>query len=61
MTEKDYIKEGDILITTAGKSGQIVYVSQELEDSAITCDICRLRFNNENYALGIYNFLKSEL
>lgn len=61
LTEKDYIKEGDILITTAGKSGQIVYVSQELEDSAITCDICRLRFNNENYALGIYNFLKSEL
>lgn len=61
LTEKDYIKEGDILITTAGKSGQIVYVSQELEDSAITCDICRLRFNDENYTFAIYNFLKSEL
>lgn len=61
LTEKDYIKEGDILITTAGKSGQIVYVSQELEDSAITCDICRLRFNDGNYTLGIYNFLKSKL
>ncbi|MBN1048293.1 restriction endonuclease subunit S [Clostridium botulinum] len=61
LTEKDYIIEGDILITTAGKSGQIVYVSRELEESAITCDICRLRFSDENYALGIYNFLKSDL
>lgn len=61
LTEKDYIKEGDILITTAGKSGQIVYVSQEIGDSAITCDICRVRFNDENYALSIYNFLKSKL
>jgi hypothetical protein len=60
LTEKDYIKEGDILITTAGKSGQIVYVPQELGDSAITCDICRLRFNDENCALSIYNFLKSK-
>lgn len=61
LTEKDYIKEGDILITTAGKSGQIVYVSQELEGSTITCDICRLRFNDESYTLSIYNFLKSKL
>ncbi|MEG3042353.1 MAG: restriction endonuclease subunit S [Clostridium sp.] len=61
LSEKDYIKEGDILITTSGKSGQIIYVLQELEGSVITCDICRLRFGDESYALGIYNFLKSEL
>lgn len=61
LKEKDFIQEGDLLITTSGKSGQIVYVSEELEGSAITCDIIRLRFINKNDAIKVYCFLKSEL
>lgn len=61
LKEKDFIQESDILITTAGKSGQVVYVSEGLEGSAITCDIARLRFTNKNHATSVYHFLKSEL
>lgn len=61
LKEKDFIQESDILITTAGKSGQVVYVSEGLEGSAITCDIARLRFRNKNDAVSVYHFLKSEL
>ncbi|AKC62824.1 hypothetical protein [Clostridium sporogenes] len=61
LKEKDFIQESDVLITTAGKSGQVVYVSEGLEDSAITCDIARLRFRNKNDAVSVYHFLKSEL
>jgi len=61
LKEKDFIQEADLLITTAGKSGQIIYVSEELEGSAITCDITRLRFINKNDAIKVYYFLKSEL
>lgn len=61
LKEKDFIQEADLLITTAGKSGQIIYVSEELEGGAITCDITRLRFINKNDAIKVYCFLKSEL
>jgi len=61
LKEKDFIQEADILITTAGKSGQIVYLSEGLEGSVITCDIAKLRFKNRNDAVSVYHFLKSEL
>lgn len=61
MKEKDLIISGDILITAAGRSGQIVYVNDEIEGCAITSDIIKVRVVNPGQSLRVYSFLKSEI
>lgn len=61
LKEKDIILSGDLLITAAGRSGQIVPVTDEMERCAITSDIIRIRFRNRNDSEKMFSFLKSNL
>ncbi|MCW6078098.1 restriction endonuclease subunit S [Clostridium sporogenes] len=61
VKDKDIVIEGDILITAAGKSGQIVYVSEELEGCIITSDIIKIRLNDSAKSLALVVFFKSEV
>ncbi len=61
LKEKDIILSGDLLITAAGRSGQIVFVTDEMEQCAITSDIIKIRFTNRNDSKKIFSFLKSNL
>lgn len=58
---KDIIASGDILVTAAGRSGQIIYVNDELEGCAITSDIIRIRALDIEKGLFISRFFKNEL
>src|SRR5690606_8201812 len=42
IKEKDIINVGDILITSSGKSGQVIYVNKALEGCVITSDIIKI-------------------
>lgn len=61
IKDKDIIASGDILVTAAGRSGQIIYVNDELAVCAITSDIIRIRVADEEKGKFIARFLKSEL
>ncbi len=61
IRDKDIIASGDILVTAAGRSGQIIYVNDELEVCAITSDIIRIRASDEEKGKFIVSFFKSEL
>lgn len=61
IRNKDIIASGDILVTAAGRSGQIIYVNDELEVCAITSDIIRIRASDEEKGKFIVSFFKSEL
>lgn len=61
IREKDIIFSGDILVTAAGRSGQIIYVNDELEGCVITSDIIKIRPANLEKSLFISRFLKSKL
>ena len=59
--EKDIVFYGDILITATGRSGQIAFVTKDLDGYAITSDIIRIRPSSETNRVQIFSFLKSEL
>lgn len=59
--EKDIVVAGDILVTAAGRSGQIIYASDEIEGCAITSDIIKIRAVDAEKGLFISKFLKSEI
>ena len=60
LKEKDYIKDNDILITSVGKSGQVVRVTPHLEDYVISSDIIRIRLKQPSTAEGLVAYLRSE-
>jgi len=60
LQEKDYVKEGDILMTAVGKSGQAAMVSGDLEGSVISSDIIRIRMRKKEEAEKLLEFLNSE-
>lgn len=60
LKDKDFIKENDVLITSVGKSGQVVKVAANLEDCVISSDIIRIRLKQPSTAEGLVAYLKSE-
>ena len=60
LKEKDYIIDNDILITSVGKSGQVVRVTPHLEDYVISSDIIRIRLKQPSTAEGLVAYLRSE-
>lgn len=60
LKDKDYIKENDVLITTVGKSGQVVRVTPYLEDYVISSDIIRIRLKQTSTAEGLVAYFRSE-
>lgn len=60
LREKDYIKENDVLITTVGRSGQVVKVTSNLEECVISSDIIRIRLKQPFAARGLVAYLNSE-
>lgn len=61
IREKDIIASGDILVTAAGRSGQVIYVNDELDGCAVTSDIIKIRASDEEKGKFIVSFFKSEL
>ncbi|HBT17998.1 MAG TPA: type III restriction endonuclease subunit M, partial [Firmicutes bacterium] len=61
VREKDIINNGDILITAAGKSGQIIYANGALEGCVITSDIIKITLKDKSKRIRLYNFLKSSI
>lgn len=61
LKEKDIVLFGDVLITSAGRSGQIIFVTNELERCAITSDIIKIRPKDRSDSYKIYSFLKSKM
>lgn len=61
VKEKDLISSGDILVTASGRSGQIVYVNDELDGCSITSDIIRIRASDKEKGKLIAAFLDSEI
>lgn len=61
IKDKDIVNSGDIIITAAGKSGQILFVNDELEGCIITSDIIKIRLKDKSQRLTVYSFLKSKI
>lgn len=61
VRDKDIVVSGDILVTAAGRSGQIIYVNDELQGCVITSDIIKIRPVNSEKGLFISTILRSEL
>lgn len=61
IKEKDFVKEGDVLITAVGKSGQLAIVPYNLQDCVISSDIIRIRLRDKSKAAHIVSYLRSEL
>ncbi|SCN23676.1 Type I restriction modification DNA specificity domain protein [Clostridium sp. N3C] len=61
VREKDFINNGDILITASGKSGQIIYVNEALEGCVITSDIIKITLRDRDKGIRLYKFLKSSI
>lgn len=59
--DKDLVIDGDILITSSGKSGQIFYADDQYEGCVITSDIIKIRLKEIGDSFKIYSFLKSTL
>jgi len=61
VREKDFISNGDILITASGKSGQVIYVNESLEGCVITSDVIKITLRDKDKGIRLYNFLKSSI
>lgn len=61
VRDKDIVISGDILVTASGRSGQIIYVNDELEGCIITSDILKIRPINPEKGSFLSRFLKSKL
>ena len=61
IKEKDIINVGDILITSSGKSGQVIYVNKALEGCVITSDIIKITLKDRGKGIKLYKFFKSSV
>lgn len=61
VKDKDLIMTGDVLIAAAGRSGRVLWASDELEGCAITSDVIKIRLIDNELGLMVYRFLKSNL
>lgn len=61
VKEKDTINKSDILITAAGRSGQIIYVEDDLDEVVITSDIIKVTLKNKDDVKLLVNFLRSNI
>lgn len=61
IKEKDFVKEGDILISAIGRSGQLAIIDHELQDCVISSDVIRIRLKDASKATGIVAYLNSKL
>lgn len=61
VKEKDIINKGDILITASGRSGQIMYVEEDLYGVVITSDIIRITLKNQYDTSLLVDFLRSNI
>ncbi|AST58048.1 DNA methylase-type I restriction-modification system [Thermoanaerobacterium thermosaccharolyticum] len=60
VKEKDIINSGDVLITSSGKSGQIIYANEALEGCVVTSDIIKITLRDRSKGVKLYRFLKSD-
>ena len=61
VNEKDTVNKGDILITAVGRSGQIIYVEDDLDEVVITSDIIKITMKNKEGVKLLVNFLRSNI
>ena len=61
IKEKNIVISGDVLVSAAGRSGQIIYANDEFEGCVITSDIIKIRAVDLEKGLFISRLLKSEL
>lgn len=61
VKEKDIINRGDILITAAGKSGQLIYVNKEIEGYVISSDIIKISLKDKEKGINLFWFFKSDI
>jgi restriction endonuclease S subunit len=61
VKEKDIINSGDVLITSSGKSGQIIYANEVLEGCVVTSDIIKITLRDRDKGIMLYRFLKSSI
>lgn len=61
VKEKDIINKGDILITASGRSGQIIYVEENLGEVVITSDIIKVTLKNQYDTRLLVDFLRSNI
>lgn len=61
VKEKDIINKGHILITASGRSGQIIYVEEDLDEVVITSDIIKVTLKNQYDTRLLVDFLRSNI
>lgn len=55
------VKEGDILITAAGTTGNVMYAPKYMEGIAVTSDVTRVKIDDKRYAAFVSAFLSTEI
>lgn len=60
VKEKDFVKEGDILISAIGRSGQLAIIDHELQDCVISSDVIRVRLKDVSKAQSVVAYLNSK-
>lgn len=58
---KDMISKGDILITAVGRSGKVIYIDNDIENTAITSDIIKITLENVNESKLLEKFLRCKI
>lgn len=61
LQEKDFIREGDILVSGVGRAGQVTIVPGELDGYAISNDVIKIRLKNKMQGPQVAAFLAGPL